>query len=339
MAISFQPRSEPRVAALPSVSVLLPAWNEQALIERCLASLVAIDWPNLEVIVCAGGNDDTLKLAQRFEKGNVVVLAQQPGEGKQAALRRCFERSQGDIIYLTDADCVVSTETFKAVLNPIVHGEFAASTGTSRPYAEQLEVPLVFHQLSMLHAVERTRAAESTGLLGRNCAIRRDSLVRAGAFASPVPIGTDYHLARQLLLNGDAIRYVPVSVESDYPTAPRTTIRQQSRWLRNIFLHGRRTHDRTELLACARTVAIGASFLAWPLGWRWTRLPGVLLWLGFYAELIRRRVLNARNLTAETGIKMPRGYLIRLPWLTLIDVVSWASPLVDAASPRRRLRW
>jgi cellulose synthase/poly-beta-1,6-N-acetylglucosamine synthase-like glycosyltransferase len=324
---------------LPSVSVLLPAWNEREMIERCLASLIALDWPDLEIIVCAGGHDGTLQCALRFERENVLVLAQRPGEGKQVALRRCFERSNGEIIYLTDADCIVSSETFAAVIEPIVNGDVVAATGTSRPYDEQLSDPLAFHQWSILRTVDGHRTSDSGGLLGRNCAIQRDALVSAGAFSAPVPIGTDYHLARQLRMNGNAIRYVPVAVESDYPTSARAVIRQQSRWLRNIFLHGRRSGDCTELLACARTVAIGTSFLLWPLSWRWTRRAGIALWFAFYAELIVRRLRHAHAVTAETGTAMPGGYLVRLPWLTLIDIVSWASPLFDAVSPRRRLRW
>ena len=339
MATQLQARTERRDTTYPSVSVLLPAWNEHRMIERCLASLMSLDWPNLEIIVCAGGSDGTLRRALRFERDNVLILAQRPGDGKQVALRRCFERSRGDIIYLTDADCIVSSDTFSAVIEPIVLREAVAATGTSQPHDEQITDPFAFHQWSTLRAVDRTRADQSSGLLGRNCAIRRDALIAAGAFTAPVPIGTDYHLARKLHLNGDAIRYVPVAVESEYPTTPRGIIRQQSRWLRNIFLHGRRTGDRTEVVACARTVTIGAGFLLWPLSWRWTRRGGILLWIGFYAELIRRRQQHARALTAEMGIKLPRGYLARLPWLTLIDIISWASPLFDAASPRRRLRW
>ena len=37
---------ETSVHELPSVSVLLPAWNEAKMIGRCLDSLLAIDWPN-----------------------------------------------------------------------------------------------------------------------------------------------------------------------------------------------------------------------------------------------------------------------------------------------------
>src|SRR5690606_13618117 len=52
--------------ALPSVSVLLPAWNEASTLGRCLDSLLAIPWPDLEIILCAGGNDGTVEIAKRY---------------------------------------------------------------------------------------------------------------------------------------------------------------------------------------------------------------------------------------------------------------------------------
>lgn len=327
------------VKALPSISVLLPAWNDAAMIGRCLESLLAIDRPDLEIIVCAGGEDDTLDVARRYENDRVIVLEQQPGEGKQGALRRCFARSRGDIIYLTDADCVVPAGVFAAVIGPVADGEVPAATGTSRPLAEQHTEPFALFQWSILEAVEQNRTAESSGLLGRNCAVRRAAIIEAGSFAEPVPIGTDYHLAKALLARGQQIRFVPAAVETTYPTSPLAFLRQQSRWLRNIFLHGSRYGDRAELGACARTVVLGAGFYLWPLSWRWTRLPGLLIWLTGLTALVALRIRYARSLSARQRVSLDRSYYLRLPWYTLLDVAAWVWPLVDAVSRGRRLRW
>lgn len=181
-AISSRPAKTGR---LPSVSVLLPAWNEGRMLARCLDSVLAIDWPDLEVVVCAGGTDGTLDIARRYEGSRVTVLKQQAGEGKQRALRRCFERSRGEIVYLTDADCIVGSASFRAVIEPIVEGEAAAATGTSRPLPEQQRRLLPFFRWSIQRGVERRRSPESTGLLGRNCAVSREALIAAGAFAEP----------------------------------------------------------------------------------------------------------------------------------------------------------
>lgn len=334
-----RPAPDSRAKASPSVSVLLPAWNDAAMIGRCLESLLAIDRPDLEIIVCAGGEDGTLDVARQYESDRVIVLEQQPGEGKQGALRRCFARSHGDILYLTDADCIVSAGVFDAVIGPVANREVAAATGTSRPLAEQHAEPFALFQWSILEAAERNRPAESSGLLGRNCAVHRTALIKAGAFAEPVPIGTDYHLAKALLARGLQIRFVPTAVETAYPTSPLAFLRQQSRWLRNIFLHGSRYGDRAEIGACARTVALGAGFYLWPLSWRWTRLPGVVLWLAGFTVLVGLRARYARSLSARQGVPFDPSYYLHLPWYTLLDVAAWVWPLVDAVSRRRRLRW
>lgn len=323
---------------LTSVSVLLPAWNEARMIGRCLDSLLAIDWPDLEIVVCAGGDDGTLDVARRYEGSRVIVLEQHAGEGKQAALRRCFAASRGEIIYLTDADCVVPSDVFQAVVEPVARGDAPAATGTSRPLPEQRTEPFAQFQWSIQRATERDRGPFSTGLLGRNCAIRRDALTAAGAFDDSVPIGTDYHLAKRLIAGGEVIRFVPAAVQTRYPGDTLAFLRQRSRWLRNIFLHGRRFGDRAELLACARTVALGAAFWLWPLTWWRTRAAGVLAWLAGFSYLMWARLRYARALAAEQGSRLDAGYVVRLPLYTVLDVVGWAWPLVDVAL-RRGHRW
>jgi cellulose synthase/poly-beta-1,6-N-acetylglucosamine synthase-like glycosyltransferase len=309
------------------------------MISRCLESLLAIDWPDLEIIVCAGGEDGTLDIARSYEGARVAVLEQHAGEGKQGALRRCLARSRGEIVYQSDADCLVPASVFTAVISPLVDGEVAAATGTSRPLAEQQAEPFALFQWSILDAVERKRLVACNGLLGRNCAIRRDAIIEAGAFAEPVPIGTDYHLAKALLARGRQIRFVPAVVETPYPTSPPAYLRQQSRWLRNIFLHGFRFGDRAEIIACARTVTLGAGFYLWPLSWRWTRLSGVLLWLAGLTVLVALRVRYARELSVHRQVTVGRAYYLRVPWYTLLDVAAWVWPLLDGLSRQRRLRW
>jgi hypothetical protein len=164
-------------------------------------------------------------------------------------------------------------------------------------------------------------------------------LIRAGAFFEDVPIGTDYHLAKTLLAQGEEIRFVPAAVLTPYPVRAREFLHQQSRWLRNIFLHGIRFGDYAELLACSRTVAVGLGFYAWPLSWPWTRLPGIVIWLAVLSYLITVRIRYIRQLGAESGLTIGPSVFARLPWYTLLDILAWLSPIVDAVSRRRRLRW
>ena len=130
--------SRPAVAVTPRVTVLVAAWNEADLIERHVESVLALRYPNLEYVLCAGGTDDTYRLASRYERPGVVVLEQRPGEGKQAALRRGLQHASGDVIFLTDADCLLDDDSFERTVAPIVAGEAEATSGGSRPLTAQL---------------------------------------------------------------------------------------------------------------------------------------------------------------------------------------------------------
>ncbi len=335
------------MSATPSVtrvSTLLPAWNEEGSIGACLDSLLAVPDPMLEILVCAGGPDKTLQIARDFaaaNPGRITVLEQRPGEGKQAALRRLFPLSRGRVVYLTDADCVVPPETIGRLLEHLADGDADAVTGPAYPLADQIDDQWVRHQWATVRAVDRARPAESTGLLGRNCAVLREAVVAAGAFAADVPIGTDYHLARALLAAGRTIRFVDAPVHTHYHGSIRPYLRQQSRWLRNILLHDSQFGGSSERRGVLITVATGAGLLLWPLTWRRTGWLGVALWFVPLAWMARQRVERVRALEHEAGLVQTGSLAAALHGLrfAVLDLVTWATPLLDMATPGRRLRW
>ena len=157
----------------PKVSILLPAWNEAGSLASCIESILSLRYPEKELVVCAGGRDATLEIARRFEPRGVIVLEQAPGEGKQGALRRSFERSGGEIIFLTDADCILDDETFERTLSAGGGGREVAAGGAWRPFDRQLDHPFVLYQWSH-HLYREIWMPEYTPSLdGRNAAIRR----------------------------------------------------------------------------------------------------------------------------------------------------------------------
>ncbi len=98
----------------PLVSVLVPARNEQRNIERCVRSLLAQDYPNLEVIVLDDASeDDTAALVERIiaEGDARLRLRLRRGGplpegwlGKNNACRQLAEQARGDYLLFTDAD-------------------------------------------------------------------------------------------------------------------------------------------------------------------------------------------------------------------------------------------
>jgi len=315
--------------ALPLVSVLVAGWNEAAHIDRHIESFLALRYPYKELVLCAGGADDTYERACRYAGSLVKVLRQEPGEGKQRALARAFAESHGDIIFLTDADCLLADEPFERTLRPVAAGDEVAATGSYRPFDVELDDPFAFTQAATqlygaLHGSEY-----APGISGANFATRRSLLERTAALDAPAPTGTDYVLAKTLAAAGARIRQIPESrMPTEYPRTARDYLRQQRRWLRNVALHGRRFGAMDEVWASLRSSLAGLLMLLLPLGAflsPWLAVAWVVLFgQAFFARL---RYLHFAGVVLERPV-MGRDIAWQGPLLVL-DFAAWAGPVVD----------
>ncbi|GEM_PF-1311318 len=325
--------------ARPRVSLLIPAWNEAELLPTCLDSVLALRYPEKEVIVCAGGPDGTLEVARRYADRGVVVLEQQPGEGKQRALQQCFARSTGNIIFLTDADCVLDDASFEQTLVPVINGAEAA-TGSRRPLDAQRRNPLVVYQWLHHLFLEGHLPDEVDVLFGINAALRRDILERVGGFSVPVAIGTDYTLAQQLRKAGHRIRFVRSSrVQTEYVEKLSVYLRQRSRWFRNRLVYGLRFRAWWDVFSHLWAGLTSLFMLAVPLtgglGARW-------LWALWLAGLVHLLLSQARviRFARLQGVSLPGEWTLFS--FALYMVFGWGATvwgLIETLLPGRRWRW
>ena len=328
----------------PLVSILVAAWNEAAMIHRHMESVLALRYPHLEYLLCAGGADGTYELARRYCWPGVIVLEQGPGEGKQVALRRCLEHATGDVIFLTDADCILDDVSFERTLTPILQGQSEASTGGSRPLSDQLTVntPAICRWAAELYSSAHA-PAEGSGLLGRNTAVTRQAVEKAGAFRAHVPTGTDYHLAKSLSSIGiEIIRVRSSEVATHYPDDIRLYARQQRRWLRNVALLGFRFGAYREVAMALLTSVVGLGMLLAPIA---ALLLGpwlLSLWLVAVAHSAMSKARYLAFAASATTVLEPRAralaYATVIP-ITLLDFAVWASPLPDYLSEKGRTAW
>src|SRR5512138_2951718 len=101
----------------PLVSILIPAYNSEQLIEESLRSALAQSWPNKEIIVVDDGSlDRTFEVAKRFESKTLKVVTQ-PNQGAAAARNKAFSLSQGDYIQWLDADDLLAPEKIASQLS------------------------------------------------------------------------------------------------------------------------------------------------------------------------------------------------------------------------------
>jgi GT2 family glycosyltransferase len=92
------------------VSILIPAYNAEALIADTIKSALRQTWPEKEIIVVDDGSKDgTLAVAKKFAAGKVKVVTQE-NQGAAAARNKAFSLAQGDCIQWLDADDLLSPD-------------------------------------------------------------------------------------------------------------------------------------------------------------------------------------------------------------------------------------
>lgn len=323
------------------VSVLVPAWNEGATIERSIEAFRELSYSHRELVVCAGGDDDTYERAVAAAEGDdrIRVCEQTPRMNKQAALNACLERATGDVLYLVDGDCVLEDETWNAALRPVVEGEETVVTGTSRPLDDQWGrlLPTYQHVKETYERARRPRYVR--GLLGRNAVVACEAMDDVGAFDESVQAGTDYNLAKRLLAVGHEIRFVPNSrVQSAYPTSVRAYFDQQSRWLRNVFFLGREWGEYDEAQTTVVTCLVGVGMLFAPLIGIFV-LAFLPIWIALIAYGAFTRVRWVRFFREQRVSPVPSGVVIAGIGLMFVEFAAWAYTVVEIVVPSRRRKW
>ncbi len=332
-----QTSESPRLRITPMVSVLVAAWNEVDIIREHIESFSRLHYPNKELVLCAGGSDGSYKVACQYANRQVVVLEQRRGEGKQCALRSCLERARGELIFLTDADCLLDDAVFQRTLAPLLAGE-DVTTGTSRPLQCQLDDPFVIQQWCTSLFADARRPPYVAGLLGRNAALKREALQEIGGFGAEVYSGTDYHMAKLLLQHGHRIRHVQDSaVRTRYPHTVRSYWRCQVRWLRNLLSHGPAFEAYTEVAMALRTVTTGWAMLLLPALSLLGGSAVLAIWGALLAHAVLAKVRHARFARWYQGLEVTTKQLVWMPVYVFIDFFAWGLPLIDLLA--RKHRW
>ncbi|WP_082526269.1 glycosyltransferase family 2 protein [Kitasatospora sp. MBT63] len=117
---------------LGPVSIVVPAYNEEAGIEHTLRSLAASTHPELEIIVVDDGSTDrTVEIARGLEIPAVSII-QQPNSGKAAALNTGIAASHHEILILVDGDTVFEPDAVDHLVRPLIDPRIGAVSGNTK---------------------------------------------------------------------------------------------------------------------------------------------------------------------------------------------------------------
>ena len=194
------------------VSVVVCTFNRVGLLRECLESLVSQSYDNFEVfVVDDGSSDGTLDFLKSFSEAHSVVnFLTQENSGPSVARNKGILGARGEIICITDDDCVVDKDWIKNFVN-------AFSDDSTYGVGGKIE------GCKPVNIIERY--AEKNGLLNQenfseiflltaNAAFRKSCLDEIGGFDEHFYHmgGEDTDLGIMIKLMGGKLRYTPDAV-------------------------------------------------------------------------------------------------------------------------------
>jgi glycosyltransferase involved in cell wall biosynthesis len=310
----------------PGVSVIVAARNAAATLPACLESLLALDYPDVEILVVDDRSvDETAAIAQA---AGVRVLAS-PRSGPSAARNVALGAATHEIVAFTDADCVVPVHWLRALVEGLRLSRAAGVGGPQRnvfpPRADRSasDLDLFFSLASVVAEYTRTdpRPREVPHNASCNAAYIKHTVVEAGGFAEDLFPGEDVDLDFRLRRLGYRCCYVPDAWIAHHRPGTRewfaSTMRRYGRAQRALVeRHGR--FRPLHYVPWALAILGGLQLLWWPRQTRAVALAvdGALLAAGL--TLLSRRVPVERwpavlDYAALATREWHRGYLEGLP--------------------------
>jgi cellulose synthase/poly-beta-1,6-N-acetylglucosamine synthase-like glycosyltransferase len=116
---------------MPSVSIIVPVWNEETTVLKTVFSLLKLNYPKDKLsilIVDDGSTDNTWKVIQRFKSNKQVKLLGKENGGKHTALNFALEFVDTDLVGCLDADSFVHPEALNRIVAQFADPEMMAVT-------------------------------------------------------------------------------------------------------------------------------------------------------------------------------------------------------------------
>jgi biofilm PGA synthesis N-glycosyltransferase PgaC len=189
-----------QVLRSPKVSIIIPAFNEEKCIAKCLASLSKLHLKSQIEIILVDNNssDKTVKIAKRYLTKMRLRIVKEKTKGRGAARAKGFSVAKGKILFSTDADTILPADWIENILPHFQNPEVVAVTGnaTLHSCSDKTTEVLDFCFPKMMEIYRFVSG--HYWLNGFNFAIRRDVYKKVGGFNPLINGAEDFELSSRV---------------------------------------------------------------------------------------------------------------------------------------------
>jgi cellulose synthase/poly-beta-1,6-N-acetylglucosamine synthase-like glycosyltransferase len=221
----------------PVVDVIVPAWNEESVIERTIDFLLQSNYAHFHIfVVDDGSTDDTCKvLMDAYAHNEKVTILTKKNGGKASALNYGIEKSHAPLVLALDADTLFTKDTMCILVRNFSDSKIGAVAGNTK-------VGNTINVLTKLQALEyitsqnlERRAADIINAIavvpGAVGLWRRDALEAVGGFSQDT-LAEDADLTVSIIKEGYSVVYDDEAIAyTEAPDVIKNFNKQRFRWM------------------------------------------------------------------------------------------------------------
>lgn len=231
---------EPLEPDPPLVSILIPAYCEEAVIQRTLEGVLDIEYPNKEIVVVDDGSTDSTveKVMPFVDRGEVRLVRKVSNEGKAMALNDAIPCLSGELVLIMDADAYPDPSLLKFLVPHFRSARVGAVTGNPKvanreTFLAKLQIIEFTSIVSVLRRAQRVwgRILTMSGVVG---IFRKSAMIHAGLY-SPEMATEDIDISWKLQRRFWDVRYESKAIVwMQAPSRLAGLWRQRIRWAKGL---------------------------------------------------------------------------------------------------------
>lgn len=208
-----QPEGSPakKGAVEPSISIVLPTYNEAQIVESKLEELVDLDYPleKVEIVVVDSSDDDTPEIVETFfedrEAPELTLIRETERRGLAIALNEAYAAASNEIVVKTDCDSRIAVDALREAVANLADPKVAAVTGRNAEVLGGSEVERGYRDIQSIVQTLESHLDSTFIFHGPFSAFERDLIVPIDEDS----IADDTELALKIRKQGKRVVFDP----------------------------------------------------------------------------------------------------------------------------------
>ena len=218
----LRPRPIPRGDDRPKVSLIIAAHNEESVLAEKIHNSLALDYPDLEVLIVEDGSvDGTAEVARQYADRGVILLSFPNRLGKANAIAKGVDQASGEILVFSDANAMYRPDAIRQLVSTLTGSDAIGLVSGAKTIQKQATTSTVGEGEGLYWRYEdrikrlESAVASTTAVVGEMIAMRK---AHFAGFPADL-INDDAYLAMYALNQGRCVVYEPKAVCSEAPSS------------------------------------------------------------------------------------------------------------------------